>query len=65
VETEIPMNVYCCENSCDNAQVARYPPKPAEDGNAGVGVFGVGPHSDTGFLSLLLQDNVGGLQVCT
>ena len=50
---------------CDNSQVARYPPKPAEDGNAGVGVFGVGPHSDTGFLSLLLQDDVGGLQVCT
>lgn len=46
-------------------KVARYPPKPTEDGNAGVGVFGVGPHSDTGFLSLLLQDNVGGLQVCT
>lgn len=26
-------------------------------------MFGVGPHSDTGFLSLLLQDQVGGLQV--
>lgn len=46
-------------------KVARYPPKPADDGNAGVGVFGVGPHSDTGFLSLLLQDNVGGLQAQT
>ncbi|KAG0559587.1 hypothetical protein KC19_10G116200 [Ceratodon purpureus] len=46
-------------------KVARYPPKPAEDVNAGVGVFGVGPHSDTGFLSLLLQDNVGGLQART
>lgn len=45
-------------------QVVRYPPKPTEEeGNPGVGMFGVGPHSDTGFLSLLLQDDVGGLQV--
>ena len=26
-------------------------------------MFGVGPHTDSGYLSLLLQDNVGGLQV--
>ena len=47
-------------------QIARYPPLPkAEDvgGGRGVGTFGVGPHSDSGFLSLLLQDDVGGLQV--
>jgi hypothetical protein len=40
-------------------QIARYPPLPkAEDIR-----FGVGPHSDSGFLSLLLQDDVGGLEV--
>ena len=47
-------------------QIARYPPLPkAEDvgGGRGVGTFGVGPHSDSGFLSLLLQDDVGGLEV--
>jgi len=33
------------------------------DSEGAVEVFGVGPHSDTGFLSLILQDQVGGLQV--
>lgn len=46
-------------------KVARYPPRSTEDGDAEVGTFGVGPHSDTGFLSLLLQDGVGGLQAQT
>jgi len=43
-------------------KVARYPPKLQTDSEGAVEVFGVGPHSDTGFLSLLLQDQVGGLQ---
>ena len=37
-------------------KVCRYP--PTSDGE-----FGVGEHSDTGYLSLLVQDDVGGLQV--
>jgi len=36
-------------------KVARYPP-------SGEGAFGVGAHTDSGYLSLLLQDGVGGLQ---
>jgi isopenicillin N synthase-like dioxygenase len=44
--------------------VVRYPPLPkAEEVGRGVGTFGVGPHSDSGYLSLLLQDDVGGLEV--
>ena len=47
-------------------QIARYPPLPkAEDVGRGVGTFGVGPHSDSGFLSLLLQDDVGGARGTT
>ena len=49
-------------------KIARYPPAPdVEDAGSnpidGVGTFGVGAHTDSGYLSLLLQDDVGGLQV--
>ncbi len=37
-----------------------YPPQPAELGDA---QFGVGPHTDFGVLTVLAQDDVGGLQV--
>lgn len=40
-------------------KLARYPPTDAQDS------LGVGPHKDYGFLALLLQDPVGGLQVQT
>ncbi|KAL3686024.1 hypothetical protein R1sor_004046 [Riccia sorocarpa] len=43
-------------------KVVKYPPQPASDCAEDVGMFGVGAHSDSGFLSLLLQDDVGGLQ---
>ncbi|OAE25944.1 hypothetical protein AXG93_1712s1230 [Marchantia polymorpha subsp. ruderalis] len=43
-------------------KIAKYPPNPASDGAEGIGMFGVGAHSDSGFLSLLLQDDIGGLQ---
>ena len=35
-----------------------YPPVPSESG-----AWGVGPHTDYGALTLLMQDDVGGLQV--
>ncbi len=37
-----------------------YPPNPAKGGEE---AFGSHPHTDYGFLTLLLQDNVGGLEV--
>lgn len=37
-----------------------YPPVPAESDS-----WGVGPHTDYGVLTLLMQDDVGGLQVET
>lgn len=42
---------------CPNVQmkICSYPPKAAG--------FGVGPHTDSEYLSLLVQDQVGGLQV--
>jgi len=39
-----------------------YPPQPAE---MGADQFGVGPHTDFGVLTVLAQDDVGGLQVKT
>eukprot|EP00873_Tetraselmis_striata_P011773 jgi/Tetstr1/432037/TSEL_021510.t1 len=43
-------------------KIARYPPPQTEDQLAG-SKYGVGPHTDSGYLSILLQDAVGGLQV--
>jgi isopenicillin N synthase-like dioxygenase len=42
------------------ASVVYYPPQPASLGQA---QFGVGPHTDFGCLTVLCQDEVGGLQV--
>lgn len=39
-------------------RLLHYPPQPAEDG-----LFGSAPHTDYGFLTLLAQDEVGGLEV--
>ena len=36
---------------------------PAQDANMGADQFGVGPHNDFGVLTVLCQDDVGGLQV--
>ena len=42
------------------ASFVYYPPQPAD---LGAEQFGVGPHTDFGVLTVLAQDNVGGLQV--
>ena len=42
---------------------ASYVYYPAQDANLGEDQFGVGPHTDFGVLTVLCQDNVGGLQV--
>jgi isopenicillin N synthase-like dioxygenase len=46
-------------------KICRYPPNnnDNDDAKSEHGGFGVGSHTDSGYLSLLLQDNVGGLQV--
>jgi isopenicillin N synthase-like dioxygenase len=46
-------------------QIVRYPPRSEDETAEKLGMFGVGEHSDSGFLSLLLQDVVGGLQART
>lgn len=42
-------------------KICKYPPPSAIE--VGESSFGVGPHTDTSFVSILLQDDVGGLQV--
>ena len=42
------------------ASMVYYPPQPAD---MGAEQFGVGPHTDFGVLTVLAQDDVGGLQV--
>lgn len=39
-------------------RLLHYPPTPIEDG-----LFGSAPHTDYGFITLLAQDDIGGLQV--
>jgi len=44
-------------------KLVRYPPPPPPDAAAAGESVGVGPHKDYGHLAILLQDDVGGLQV--
>lgn len=49
-----------CERPLSRASFVYY---PAQDKDANSQVFGVGPHTDFGVLTVLCQDNLGGLQV--
>jgi len=51
-----------CAKPISRASVLYYPPQPPD---LGAGQFGVGPHTDYGCLTLLWQDQVGGLEVQT
>jgi isopenicillin N synthase-like dioxygenase len=46
------------EEAATHVKIIRYPGRPADDADQGVGV-----HKDYGYLALLQQDEVGGLQV--
>ena len=47
---------------CGTHRLLSDPPHPDVDSD-GLPLFGVGEHTDYGYLTLLLQDNSGGLQV--
>ncbi len=49
-----------CERPLSRASFVYYPPQPD---SAGADQFGVGPHTDFGVLTVLGQDDIGGLQV--
>jgi len=51
-----------CVNPLSRASMVYYPAQPED---AGVDQFGVAPHTDFGVLTLLCQDDTGGLQVQT
>lgn len=51
-----------CEAPLSRASITYYPPQPAGSGRER---FGVAPHTDFGVLTVLCQDDVGGLEVQT
>jgi len=51
----------CYETPLARGQLVYYP--PSTSGDEAEGRFGVAPHTDFGVLTLLLQDNSGGLQI--
>ncbi len=54
--------VRCFDKPISRASLIYYPPQDPESGEQ---QFGVAPHTDYGVLTLLHQDQVGGLQVAT
>ena len=56
------VGVFVCLCMCATHRLLSDPPHPDVD-SEGLPLFGVGEHTDYGYLTLLLQDNSGGLQV--
>lgn len=63
VPSDTFINNFCAneQDSFAMLRLLRYPGQNTKQGNESE--FGVGPHTDLGCLSILLQDEVGGLQV--
>jgi len=60
LELEPDFFLRTCSRPLSRASFVFYPAQPEDKGE---GVFGVGPHTDFGLLTVLCQDTVGGLQV--
>jgi len=59
---DLPEDYFCdkMDRAIANLRLLRYPPQTGQIDKA---VLGIGAHSDYGFLTILAQDSVGGLQV--
>ena len=64
ISLELPMNHFIgdFDKPVSRGSLVYYPPQPADLGEK---QFGVGPHTDYGCLTMVYQDDVGGLQVAT
>ena len=60
LDVEADYFTHCFAKPISRGTLVYYPPQPPD---AGADQFGVAPHTDYGCLTLVHQDNVGGLQV--